>query len=83
MKKLKLPEKKKLSPISRMILFIAGLVMASSLIVYGITWNNVPMILSFLGIQINQWVIASLMVFIGILSASMMKSAILGTYRLD
>ena len=76
-------DKKPLSPITRILYFVIGIIMASALIVYAVSWNNLPVTLSLIGVEINQWVVAGFMVLIGILASSLIKSAILGKTRLD
>ena len=75
--------KQKLSAMTRIFYFVFGIIIASALIVYGINWNNPDYNLSMIGFEMNQWISAGIMVLIGILAGTMIKSAILGKNRLD
>jgi len=75
--------KKQLSTITRIMLFFAGLVLLSMIIVYAVSFDNLPMSLSLIGITMNKWIVAAFMVLVGILGSSMIKSAFIGTYKLD
>jgi hypothetical protein len=76
-------DKKQLPAITRIIYFVLGLIIASALIVYAVSWNNLPFTMSMIGVSINQWVIAGIMVLIGIFASTLIKSALLGKTRLD
>ena len=76
-------EDKKISPITRVFYFIVGLITASGIVVYGVSWLTPPFNLSLIGMTLNQWISAALIVLAGIFAGSLIKSAILGKTKLD
>ena len=74
---------KPLSKFKRILYFTTGLVIASALIVYGISWTNPPFELMIIGLTLNEWITAAFVVILGLLAGSLIKSGILGKTRLD
>ena len=82
--KTKIPNSdKKLSFPIRLLYFIVGMVLATAIIIYGVTWANPIFDLSVVGVSVNTWITAAFIVLIGIFAGTLIKSAILGKNRLD
>lgn len=75
--------KKKLSIENRLALIITGLIGSMVLIVYSLEWVKNDIGFSFLGFDITEWTLAFITVVCGLLFATMLKSGLLGKWKLD
>lgn len=75
-------ESKKLSPISRFIYLTIGIILGSALIIYGINYSG-DVMFSVGGVNVGVWINAGIMVVLGVISGTFIKSGLLGKMRLD
>lgn len=67
----------------RLILLIVGLFGSCALIIYSLRWEDLGINIDVLGKDISQWFFAGMLVICGIIFSTLLKSALLGKWRLD
>ena len=72
-----------MSVLTRIVYFTIGIITASAIIIYGVSWLNPPMDFTAIGTTLNDWITAGLLVMLSLFSGTLIKSAILGRQRLD
>lgn len=77
-------KQKLLSMPKRLTVLIAGFVIAILLLIYSINWDTLGLNITFAGeIGITRWVLASIVVTMGIIASSLIKSGLIGKWKLD
>lgn len=74
---------KKINPVLRLIMFIIGMAGAVIMLVYSIRWEDIPIAFTLGGYNITVYAISGLLVMGGFAFHSLIKSGILGEYKLD
>lgn len=67
----------------RMISLIIGIIGSCFLIVYSFRWEDLGIGVDILGFDISKWFFAFLLVISGIIFSTLIKSALLGKWKLD
>lgn len=75
--------KTELNPFARLFLFIIGMAGAIILIIYSIRWEALPISFSAMGNDITIIAFAGILVLASIIFYTLIKSAILGEWKLD
>lgn len=74
---------KPVKPGIRVLAFMVGMGIAIFLIVYSIRWEDLPIQLTMAGSNVTPWAMAGIIVLFGIVAGTLIKSALLGKWRLD
>ena len=71
------------SPMARILLFVVGMALAVFLMLWVVNWNDLPFQFVVSGQVVTPYFMASLVVIAGILATTLIKSGILGKWKLD
>ena len=74
---------KKMPMEKRIGLILIGLVGSMCLIVYSFSLNSNELGFNFMGYDISVWVFAFLTILLGLIFATMLKSGLIGKWKLD
>jgi len=73
---------KKLSIPIRILYFIIGLTVLTTLMIYSVQWNNLPFGIFFLSINITSYVFPAIFVLVSIIAGALLMSSFDGKWRL-
>jgi cytochrome c biogenesis protein CcdA len=73
----------KISLLKRILIFILGFTMAIFLLVYAVDWTETGFEFTFINMNITIYVVAGIMVFLGIIASTFIKSGVLGKWKID
>lgn len=81
---MKKPAKSKpIHPATRLLFFIIGMTGAVVLLVYSIRWEDLPFSFTLGGMNVTPWAMAGFLVLASIGFYTLIKSSLLGEWRLD
>lgn len=72
-----------ITPISRLILFLIGAGILSTLMIFSFRWEDTGITFDFVGLDISVYALAFVYVLMGLVGSSLIKSAILGRMAID
>lgn len=75
--------KKELELSTRVIYLFVGLITASLLIVFSFRWEALPIRFTITGVDVTSYVVAPIIVLVGVLASTLTKSAFTGKYEID
>lgn len=73
---------KELSIPARILYFIIGLSILTTLMIYSIQWELLPFTITFFSKNITQYVLPAIFVFIGIIASALLMASFDGKWRL-
>lgn len=73
-----LSEREHYSSLSRIIMFIAGLLIVSYMFLYSFEYESFPWSISFIGYNVTSWIVIVIMVLITFGGSWLMQASILG-----
>jgi len=76
-------KKKQLSMSKRILYFVIGIGIASSLMVFSFQWNLLPLTLTAAGIDVTPYALSAIIVLASVFAGSLIKSAVLGQAEMD
>lgn len=74
---------KKIRPVTRIVIFIIGMTLAVFLLLYSFVWAEFPIQVTALGYNVTNIFMACMIVLLGIVAGTLIKSGVLGVWRLD
>lgn len=77
------PKIRKLHPFTRLMYFIIGMAGAIVLLVYSIRWEDLPFTFTLSGVNVTAWTMAGFLVLASMGFYTLLKSSLLGEWRLD
>lgn len=73
----------KLDLSKRIIYFVSGMIIASTLLVFSFQWDLLPFEITGFGINITPYALAFFIVLIGVFASTLIKSGLRGKRELD